>query len=451
VSFAGVELSADLRLLQLEWLDQFRRRTRLSAEADQAAANDIAKTQRSRFSSGMPYPVYISEGSGARFTDLDGNPYLDCTAGWNAGLLGRGDPSIAAAVAEEMGRTGAPGGAMHPSLVRDHFAQMVCTRVPGAERLLFAPSGSEANTYALRLARAATGREKILRMKGGYHGQGDYLLAPKSSLLGLPGSVSSAVLECPYNDADSVDRILAAHTDEVAAIICEPMMTIPGAVHQRSSFLQRVRSISLDHDVPFILDEVITGMRFATGGATEFYAVTPPPDLIVMGKMLGGGLPVAVVAGRRDLVERPISASNTHAQHPVALAAAVAQMERVSPREYRQLSDQGGTLRAGLRAIARDLPFPLQVTGDGPCCGVHFTEHEVTNAAIAQEADQELWRLMCLGATNLGLAISSRTFGPILPYEDRDVQCVLQAFARTLDEIGRAASKGADFGLPRSN
>jgi glutamate-1-semialdehyde 2,1-aminomutase len=426
--------------LRSTWLSEYERKHAKSAIADRGSADTVAKTQRTRFNSGMPFPVYVAEGSGAWFTDVDGNRFLDCNAGWNASLFGRGNPEIAAAIIDAASHIGAPGGAMHPSLVRDEFASLVCSRIPGAERVVFAPSGSEANTYALRLVRSATERQKVLRVRGGFHGQNDHLLQGGSSLRGLPGGLAAWQINMPYNDIEQSVSLIKRHAGELAGVIVEPMMTIPGAVHQRNGYLQAVRSEALSNGVPFILDEIITGNRFSVGGAAELLHISPPPDLTVIGKMLGGGLPVAAVVGRADLVEQPISASNTHAQNPVALAASVANMKLSTPEVFSRVRVQGARLRDGLRKVASELRTPVQITGDGPCAGIHFIDRDVVDADVADQADQELWRLMCLGVTNGGLAITSRTFGPIAPYTNDNVEHVIKVFSETLHAIDQARS-----------
>lgn len=421
--------------LEAKWRNEFAAKHSASAAANRSASRTIAAGQRIRFSSGMPLPVYIEAGDGAWFTDIDGNRFLDCNAGWNASLFGRGNPQISDAVARAARQIGVPGGAMHPSLIRDEFAEKICARVPGAERVIFAPSGSEANTYALRLARAFTGRQMIMRIDGGFHGQNDYLLQGGSSLLGLPTASATDHVDIQYNDLISARQAFSKHAKKLAAVIVEPMMTIPGAVHQRNEFVQELRTLALEHQVPFILDEVIAGGRFSAGGASAYLGLTPPPDLTVLGKMLGGGLPVAAVVGQADVVEQDISASNTHAQNPVTLAAAVANLDLATDDVFERIRHQGKAIREGIRAAAAPLSLDVQVTGDGPCCGVHFTSHEVLNARVAQEADQRLWRLMCLGVTNRGLGISSRTFGPIAPFTDDDVRLVVDVFAEVLQTM----------------
>ncbi|MBR0784783.1 aspartate aminotransferase family protein [Bradyrhizobium iriomotense] len=429
-----------IEALRSEWLAEYDRKHAKSSAANRKASASIAATQRTRFNSGMPFPVYVAEGAGAWFTDIDGNRFLDCNAGWNASLFGRGNPAITAAIADAGARLGAPGGAMHPSLVRDEFAAMVCSRIPGAERVVFAPSGSEANTYALRLARSATGRQKVLRVRGGFHGQNDHLLQGGSSLRGLPAGLAAWQIDMPYNDTDQSVRLIEQHASELAAVIVEPMMTIPGAVHQRNGYLQEIRTAALNNGVPFILDEIITGNRFAVGGAAELLELSPAPDLTVIGKMLGGGLPVAAVVGRAELVEQPISASNTHAQNPVALAASVANMKLATPEVFARVCAQGARLRDGLRKAVEDLRIPVQVTGEGPCVGIHFTDEDVVDADTAERGNQDLWRLMCLGVTNRGLAITSRTLGPIAPYTGEDVEHVIGVFTGTLRQIDQAAA-----------
>lgn len=426
---------ASLQDLESAWRVEFEDKHSSSAAADRAAAGSIAAGQRTRFSSGMPHPVYIESGSGAWFTDIDGNRALDCNAGWNASMFGRGNSYIADAVARATRQIGAPGGAMHPSPNRDEFAERLCDRVPGAERVIFAPSGSEANTYALRLARSITGNQLIMRISGGFHGQNDYLLQGGSSLRGLPSAASTNQIDIDYNDLISARQAFDKHGTKLAAVIVEPIMTIPGAVHQRNDFVQELRTLALENGVPFILDEVIAGGRFSAGGASAYLGLTPPPDLTVLGKMLGGGLPVAAVVGNADHLEQPISASNTHAQNPVTIAAAIANFDLATDEVFVQVRQQGTAIREGIRAAADSLSLDVQVTGDGPCCGIHFTSDEVVNARVAGDADQHLWRLMCLGVTNRGLAISSRTFGPIAPYTDEDVRLVVDVFAEVLGDI----------------
>lgn len=428
-----------VRQLNEVWRDTYYRRTTRSREANNAAEKFVAKGQRSRFNSGMPYPVYIESGSGAHFSDLDGNDFLDCNAGWNAAFLGRGNPTVSASVQHAMTKLGAPGGAMHPSLIRDEFAELLCERIPGAERVVFAPSGSEANTYALRLARSFTGKQKVIRMAGGFHGQHDALLGAQSSKAGTATAAQNNVITVPFNDLDAARSALAEHEGSVAALITEPMMTIPGAVHQRGQFLAGLREATALHDVVFVLDEVITGCRFAVGGASEFYDFVAP-DLTVMGKMLGGGLPTAAVVGRHDVIEQPISASNTHAQNPVTLAAAVAALRVTDAEGYARVAKMGDRLRSELREVADELATPVQVTGDGPCVGIHFVDEEVVDFATADRADHSLWQLLCLGIANRGLGLSSRTFGPTLAWTDSDLDFAVEGFTSALKAISVACA-----------
>lgn len=337
---------------------------------------------------------------------------------------------------------------MHPSPVRDEFAQLLCERIPGAERVVFAPSGSEANTYALRLARAFTGKQTIVRVAGGFHGQHDALLGEQSSKTGLAPTAHNNIITVPYNDLCAVGDVLQRNHGTVAAVIAEPMMTIPGAVHQRNGYLQGLRDETAKYGTLLILDEVITGCRFAVGGATEYYQLSAPPDLIVMGKMLGGGLPVAVVTGRADIVEQPISASNTHAQNPVALAAAVSAMQVTTPAVFADAAAKGERLRRNLRELANSQGISLTVTGDGPCAGVHFSSEEIMDYASAERADHRLWRLMCLGLANEGLGLTSRTFGPTAAWSDSDLNTAMAAFKTTLTAIGQAQQHDQAKAMP---
>lgn len=430
--------TSHLDALEIQWAEKYNHRNARSYQANQSAERLIAKGQRARFNSGMPYPVYIASGEGSQFKDLDGNTVLDCNAGWNASFIGRAHPAVTSAVHAAMTGLGAPGGAMHPSPIRDEFAQLLCERIPGAERVIFAPSGSEANTYALRLARAFTGKQTIIRMAGGFHGQHDALLGEQSSKSGLAPTAINNIITVPYNDLSAVADVLHRNHGSIAAVIAEPMMTIPGAIHQRNGYLQGLRNETVKHGALLILDEVITGCRFAVGGASEYYQLSAPPDLVVMGKMLGGGLPVAVVTGRADIVEQPISASNTHAQNPVALAAAVAAMQVTTPAVFAEAAAKGERLRRSLRKMANGQSISLTVTGDGPCAGVHFSSEEIMDYASAERANHRLWRLMCLGLANEGLGLTSRTFGPTAAWNEADINTALAAFETTLTAIATA-------------
>jgi glutamate-1-semialdehyde 2,1-aminomutase len=273
-------------------------------------------------------------------------------------------------------------------------------------------------------------------MQGGYHGQYDYLIGGELSRLGLPNRVDDDLVEGDFNDLRGCRELLEQHADSLCAVIVEPMMTIPGAVHQRDNFISELRVAALEHDVPFILDEVVTGLRFGLSGATGHYRVSPPPDMVVMGKMLGGGLPVAAVLGRADLLDAKVSASNTHAQNDACMAASLAMISQLNVEHYRRLHAQGERLRDGLRQLAKDLSIPLAVTGDGPCAGLHFTSEEVVDYASARRGDQRRWRLMCLGMARAGFSLSSRTFGVTMPFTDADVEDCLVAFDHTLRAIG---------------
>jgi glutamate-1-semialdehyde 2,1-aminomutase len=439
---APSETETGLGELGASWHSAVTQRTSASLAADASAGATQPATQRQRFSSGLPHPIYIASGAGAYFDDLDGNRYLDLTAGWNSAILGRANPAISEAVYEAMKRAGAPGSAMHPSLARDRLAETLCSLVPSAERVIFAPSGSEANAFAVRFARAFTGRNRVMRMEGGYHGQYDYLVGGDSPSLGLPEHVSQDVISVPFNDIEACKEALSGNADSLAAVFVEPLMTIPGAIHQRDDFLDQLRTAALDAGVPFVLDEVITGMRFGRGGASRHYKFTVPPDLVVMGKMLGGGLPVAAVVGSAEILEAKVSASNTHAQNEVCLSAALAMIDQVADADFMRLHAQGERLRAGLRSIGGQLSIPIAVTGDGPCVGLHFTNEDVVDYATAKQADQRMWRIMCTGMALAGFSLSSRTFGPILPFVDEDIDATLKAFQRTLTAMDEASVGG---------
>jgi glutamate-1-semialdehyde 2,1-aminomutase len=415
-----------------DWEDEYRGRTPASARlAVGPEAGRIPDSQRNYFNSGMPYPIYLDRGEGAYAFDIDGNRYVDWAAGWNSGVLGFGNERVAAAVAEAMRRYGGLAGEAFPSPMRDRLSALICERVPGAEQVIFCLTGAEANEYALRFARAFTGRTKILKFVGAYHGVYDELLAGTIESPGLTPDAAANVILATFNDRQGTARLIEQHAHELAAVITEPILTVAGNVQQRDGFLQFLRDETIRHGVLLILDEVITGFRFGMGGAAEYYGITPPPDLLPMAKMLGGGLPVAAVAGRRDVLGSGATAHNTHSSNPVTHAAAVAALEQLTPELYRQMNRLGARMRDGLREVFADLGLRIQVTGDGTNAGIHLVPVEVWDGETARRTDLQLFNLFRIGMLNRGMNWTTRGFGVTGAFSDDDVETTIAGFRST--------------------
>ena len=305
-------------------------------------------------------PRVIARAQGARLWDVDGNELLDYVGSWGPMILGHAHPAVLGAV-QRAAADGTSYGAPNPHEVE--LAELVVERMPHVERIRFVSSGTEAAMSAVRLARAATGRDAVIKMAGGYHGHADALLVqPGSGAMGLPASAGVTAgaardtLVAPYNDLDAVAGLLG--TRDVAAVIVEPVAANMGVVPPAPGYLAGLRDLTEQQGALLVFDEVITGFRVARGGATERYGVTP--DLVVLGKIIGGGLPVGAYGGRADLMrliapEGPVYQAGTLSGNPLAMAAGAATLRLLDDATYADLEGAGERLESGLvEAAARN-------------------------------------------------------------------------------------------------
>ena len=302
-------------------------------------------------------PRVIERAAGARMWDVDGNELIDYVGSWGPMILGHAHPDVVAAISDAA-RDGSSYGAPNPHEVE--LGELITGAMPHVERLRFVSSGTEAAMSAIRLARAATSRDRIIKMAGGYHGHADALLVqPGSGATGLPASAGVTqgaardTLIAAYNDLEAVEALLRDH--EIAAVIVEPVAANMGVVPPAPGYLEGLRAATERHGALLIFDEVITGFRIAPGGATERYGVTP--DLVVLGKIIGGGLPVGAYGGRADLMalvapDGPVYQAGTLSGNPLAMAAGAATLRALDAATYDQLEEAGTYLEAGLTNAA---------------------------------------------------------------------------------------------------
>ena len=315
-------------------------------------------------------PRVIDRALGARLWDVDGNELLDYVGSWGPMILGHAHPAVVAAVRVAAER-GTSYGAPNPHEVE--LAELIADAMPAVERLRFVSSGTEAAMSAIRLARAATGRDLIVKMAGGYHGHADALLvAPGSGAFGMPASAGVTAgaardtLVAPYNDLDRVERLLDEH--DVAAVIVEPVAANMGVVPPAPGYLHGLRAATERRDTLLVFDEVITGFRVARGGAAARFGVTP--DLFVLGKIIGGGLPVGAYGGRADLMrlmapEGPVYQAGTLSGNPLAMAAGAATVRLLTEDVYARLEDAGARLETGLVAAAAEAGASVRLSRVG--------------------------------------------------------------------------------------
>jgi glutamate-1-semialdehyde 2,1-aminomutase len=302
-------------------------------------------------------PRVIERALGALAWEVDGNQLIDYVGSWGPMILGHAHPAVVAALTDAAAR-GTSYGA--PNAHEVELGELITDAMPSIERLRFVSSGTEAAMSAIRLARAATGREKLIKMAGGYHGHADALLVePGSGAIGMPASAGVTAgaardtLVAPYNDLEALERLLSDH--DVAAVIVEPVAANMGVVPPAPGYLEGLRAATERHGALLVFDEVITGFRVARGGAQERYSVTP--DLTVLGKIIGGGLPVGAYGGRADLMkliapDGPVYQAGTLSGNPLAMTAGIATLRELTPRVYEDLERAGSSLEAGLRDAA---------------------------------------------------------------------------------------------------
>jgi glutamate-1-semialdehyde 2,1-aminomutase len=345
-------------------------------------------------------PIFVERGSGAELTDVDGNVYVDYVCSWGPLIHGHAHPEIIAAVtaAAEHGTSyGAP------TAGEVELAELVSARMPSVDMLRMTSSGTEASMSAIRLARAATGREKLLKFAGAYHGHVDGLLASAGSGLatqGIPSSpgvteaAAAATIVVPWNDADAVRSAFAEH--EFAAVLVEPYPANMGLIPPAPGFLELLRDLCTGYDALLIFDEVITGFRVAPGGAQDLTGVLP--DLTVMGKIIGGGLPAAAFGGAAALMERIAPAGDVYqagtlSGNPLAVAAGRTTLALLDEQAYLSLANTTHALAQGLREAAGDRP--VSVTSTTGLVTVFFAAEPPTDYASAAACDQDAYGAWC--------------------------------------------------------
>ena len=344
-------------------------------------------------------PFFVARGEGAFLVDTDGRRYVDYVQSWGASILGHAHPKIVEAV-QRAAAEGTSFGA--PTAQEVELAEAICARVPSVEKVRLVSSGTEAGMTAVRVARGATGRTKVLKFAGCYHGHLDALLVEAGSgvaTFGLPGSAGvtdgavSDTLVAPFNDLDGVRAAFAAHGDAIAAVLVEPVGANMGLVPAVPGFLEGLRELCDSHRTLLVFDEVITGFRVGVGGAQELFGVTP--DLTMLGKVVGGGLPLAAVGGRAEVMDHlaplgDVYQAGTLSGNPLATAAGLAALSLLDAAAYDDLERKATRLADGLAAVL-GIGVPVQVPRVRTLCGLFFTPEPVRDYDDARKANHDAY------------------------------------------------------------
>ncbi len=386
-----------------QWIDELGRRTPRAREWANRARRVLPGGVSYAIRDLAPHPFYVDRAKGARVFDVDGNSYVDYWCGHGALILGHAFPSVVDAVTRQIER-GSHFGFAHPLEVE--LAEQVQARMRGAERIRYTNSGTEANLYAVGLARACTGRTRIAKMEGGWHGGVEALnkavKAPfdDRAAAGLNPAALEATSVVPFNDLDAARRAL--EPGDVAALLVEPLMGAAGFLPAAPSYLEGLRDLTRHHGTLLVFDEVITGFRLGPAGAQGLYGVTP--DITILGKILGGGYPIGALVGRADVFAyldhrqfpEPRNRAfhgGTFAANPVSVTAGLATLaELANPEVYARLGVLGERARSGLRQIIADTGAEASVTGVGSLVGLHFRRDEPRDARESSAAASAMAR-----------------------------------------------------------
>lgn len=342
-------------------------------------------------------PIFFTHGAGSKLYDVDGNEYIDYVGSWGPLILGYSPPDVVKAIQEEAARATSFGA---PTELEIELAKLICEMVPSIEMVRLVNSGTEATMSAIRLARGYTGRNKIVKFIGCYHGHGDSFLIQAGSgatTLGVPnspgvtqGTIADTLL-ANFNDLESVQKLVAEFPEEIAAVIVEPVAGNMGVVPPEPGFLEGLREVTRENGIVLIFDEVMTGFRVAKGGAQELYGIDP--DLTTMGKVIGGGLPVGAYGGKREIMEHvapvgPVYQAGTLSGNPLAVRAGLETLKRIKqPGFYEKLEEKARRLDEGIQENIKKLNAPLYTTRVGSMSCIFFTPEKVVDYDSATKSD----------------------------------------------------------------
>ncbi|MEK3890566.1 glutamate-1-semialdehyde 2,1-aminomutase [Bacillus sp. FSL K6-3431] len=392
-------------------------------------------------------PIFMSKGKGSRIYDIDGNEYIDYVLSWGPLILGHANDQVVESI-KKVAELGTSFGA--PTIMENKLAKLVIERVPSIEIVRMVSSGTEATMSALRLARGYTGRNKILKFEGCYHGHGDSLLIKAGSgvaTLGLPDSpgvpegVAKNTITVPYNDMDSVRYAFKEYGEDIAGIIVEPVAGNMGVVPPLPGFLEGLREVTSEYGALLIFDEVMTGFRVAYNCAQGYFGVTP--DITCLGKVIGGGLPVGAFGGKAEIMERiapsgTIYQAGTLSGNPLAMTAGYETLVQLTPETYDDFNRKADMLEAGLKKAAEKHGIPHTINRAGSMVGIFFTDQEVHNYEHAKTSDLKLFAAYYKEMANNGVFLPPSQFEGLFlstAHTDEDIAATIATAEKAFNII----------------
>ena len=390
-------------------------------------------------------PIIVDRAAGARLWDADENEYIDYVCSWGALILGHAHPNIVQAIADQARRGTSYG---MPTELEVELATRIRKALPSCEKVRFVSSGTEATMSAVRLARAATGRDLIIKFDGCYHGHSDSFLSEAGSGLatlgiaacpGVPQALAALTLNAPYNDAAAVEKLFAQNPNQIAAVIVEPVAANMGLVPPVDSFLKNLRELTTRNGALLIFDEVITGFRVCYGGAQALFGITP--DLTTLGKIIGAGLPVAAYGGRRDLMDRvaplgPVYQAGTLSGNPLAMSAGIASLDLLAaPGFYEALDARAKLLGDGIAAALRETGAAATAARAGSLLTLFFAREPVKNYADAKKCDTKRFAAFFQAMLERGIFIAPSQYEAMFvssAHTDADIDRTIAACRESL-------------------
>ncbi|CCK79980.1 aspartate aminotransferase family protein [Desulfobacula toluolica] len=421
--------------------DAYKEKFPVSKERHEQLINYIPGGATRSLSYFKPYPIHIDYGQGAYVYTHEGHKLLDVTNAYGAIVHGHGDPDVVRAV-----RDGIAKGSQYstPTDGQYKLAKLLCERVPGFDKVRFLNSGTEATLFVMRTARAYTGKDKILKMIGGFHGTHDSVAAStKKNVItaGIPEGMTEAILEVPFNDFDALEKTVKENASELAAVIMEPFLGAGGVVLPKPGYLEHVRKVTSDNNVLLIFDEIFS-YRVNTGGCQKLFGVIP--DLTTVGKVVGGGLPIGVFGGKEEIMnifchentEKPLYHSGTFNGYETVMQAGYAALSKYDEAAVAYVNKLGDQFKNGLLESFKANRLNIQANQIGSLLNIHFVNEPITNADQVLKSEEQLHRLMHLSLLNKGIfTIPRGLFILSTAITEEEIDLLVNKIDETLKEL----------------